>query len=64
MRVVIHRTEIEKPLLAGKCFNTYSNSTAVSCHVFLVTCMSAVLCAQVPTCTDVHLKRFCMHENF
>ena len=30
--------------------------------LLLVTCMSALLQAQFPTCMDVHLKQFCMHE--
>ena len=35
------------------------------CHIMLiiVMCMSAILRARSPTCTDVHLKRFCMHEK-
>ena len=30
--------------------------------LLLVTCMSALSRTRFPTCTDVHIKRFCMHE--
>ena len=47
----IHRTEIERPFLGAKGFNTnYFNFYC--CIILLVTCTSALLRAQVPMCTD------------
>ena len=29
---------------------------------YVIMCMSALLCALIPTCMDIHLKVFCKHK--
>ena len=58
----IYRSEIERPFLAANGFNTNLVQFLSPYHVLLVTCTSTLLRARFPTCTDVHVKRFCAHE--
>ena len=61
----IQRTETERPFLAGKVFNNnlvQFPKLLSPYHVIVSNVDIYSLYALFPKCTDVHLKRFCVHE--
>ena len=62
MHILKLQTEIERSLLAANGLNTNLVHFLNRIMLLLVTCTSALLRVRFPTCTDVHLKRFCVHN--
>ena len=62
MHILKLQTEIERSLLAAKGLNTNLVHFLNRIMLLLVTCTSALLRVRFPTCTDVHLKRFCVRN--
>ena len=58
---VIHRTEIKKPFLDTKGFNTNLVQFLSPFYVIVSNVHVCSFTYWIPTCTDLHLKRFYVH---